>query len=313
MPANVDPDLTDDTLPTPEEAILRATGRERGLLRTLRNSRVLFYPGAGGDISPALRFAEIGAIDTVLYCDYINRVPRAVFDDLEMRGRFHGREARDVHASELGQRCRADFFPFVRAQSGRRDDDQANPVIGRVMQMRSYGPDEGLFTFIYLDTEAIQTYIHVWGAAGLAPLIVVVQNHLFGGLWTSLGGDCLMYTAAPLLPHFLYVGDGGSEPWPHYRQISRAVVDTRSLYKSQRTLWECTLVDRINPDSPLRFLVANDHTAVDPNRAALLQPFGMPEEVRRAAGIPPQSNPTPAGLQPVKTDGDSRRMGPDIQ
>jgi len=295
MPANVDPDPTDDTLPTPEEAILRATDRERGLLRTLRNSRVLFYPGAGRDISPALRFAEIGAIDTVLYCDYINRVPRAVFDDLEMRGRFHGREARDVHASELGQRCRADFFPALQHRWGRRDDDEANPVIGGVMEMRSYGPDAGLFTFIYLDTEAIQTYIHVWGVAGDAPLIVVVQNHGFGGLWTSLGGDCLMYTAAPLLPLFLYVGDIGSEAWPNYRQISRAALDAQSMHRSQRSLWECTLPDRINPDSPLRFLVANDHTAADPNRAARLQPFGMPEEVRRAAGIPLQSNPTPGG------------------
>ena len=212
MPANVDPDPTDDTLPTPEEAILRATDRERGLLRTLRNSRVLFYPGAGRDISPALRFAEIGAIDTVLYCDYINRVPRAVFDDLEMRGRFHGREARDVHASELGQRCRADFFPALQHRWGRRDDDEANPVIGGVMEMRSYGPDAGLFTFIYLDTEAIQTYIHVWGVAGDAPLIVVVQNHGFGGLWTSLGGDCLMYTAAPLLPFFFTSGISAVKP-----------------------------------------------------------------------------------------------------
>lgn len=295
MPASFDPDLTDDTLPTPEEAILRATNRESGLPCTLRNSRVLFYPGAGEDISPALRFAEIGAIDTVLYCDYINRAPRAVFDDLAMMGRYHGREVRDVRASELGQRCRADFFPALRHRWGRRDDDEANPVIGSVMEMRSYSCDAWPITFIYLDTEAIQTYIHVWGVAGLAPLIVVVQNHGRGGLWTSLGGDCLMYTAASLLPHFLYIGDIGSEAWPNYRQISRAALDARSMHRSQRTLWECTLPDRINPDSPLRFLVAKDDTAADPNRAARLQPFGMPEEVRRAAGVPPQANPTPGG------------------
>jgi len=287
MHGDVEPDLTDDALPTPEEAFLRASGRESGLLRTLRNSRVLFYPGAGGDISPALRFAEIGAIDTVLYCDYIDRVPRAVFNDFAMMGRHRGREARDVHASELGQRCRADFFPCSRRRWGRRDDDASNPVIGRVMELRLYGPDEAPLTFIYLDTEAIQTYIHVWSMVRCAPLIVVVQDHGRGGLWTQLGGDCLMYTAAPVLPRFLWVG---SNAWPNYSQISRPDVDHHSLHRNERTLWECTLPDRINPDSPLRFLVADDPTVVDANRAARLQPFEIPVDVRRRAGIPAQSH-----------------------
>ncbi|MBM4059057.1 MAG: hypothetical protein FJ275_12630, partial [Planctomycetes bacterium] len=260
MQRDLDPDPTRGTLPAPKDAFLRASGRASGLLHTLRNSRVLFYPGAGSDISPALRFAAIGAIDTVLYCDYIDRVPRV---DFEMMGHYRAREDRDVHASELRQHCRADFFPAIRHPFGRRNDDESNPVIGRVMELQSYGPDEGRLTFIYLDTEAIQTYIHVWGAAGLAPLLVVVQDHGKGGLWTQLGGDCLMYTAAPVLPQFLWVG---SEAWPHYNQISRPDVDHHSLHRNERTLWECTLPDRINPDSPLRFLVASDQAVVDPNR-----------------------------------------------
>lgn len=287
MHADPGPHLNNNILPTPEDAFVRASNRDSALLRTLRKSRVLFYPGAGADISPALRFAGIGAIDTVLYCDYIECVPQRVLEDFERLGRHYGLEARDVHASELGQRCRADLFPSNRNRWGRRDDDESNAVIGRVIEMRSCGSDQGTLTFIYLDTEAIQTYIHVWGVAGRAPLIVVVQDHGKGGAWTRLGGDCLMYTAAPVLPQFLWVG---SEPWPNYSKISRPEVDEQSLHSNERALWECTRPDRINSDSPLKFLVSDEQNAVDPNRAAQLQPFRMPAEVRHRAGIPAQSH-----------------------
>jgi hypothetical protein len=119
---------------------------------------------------------------------------------------------------------------------------------------------------------------------------VVVQNHGKGGLWTSLGGDCLMYTASPRLPRFLYVGDDmGSEPWPHYRRISREAVDSHSLHRSSRSLWECTCEDYFNPDSPLGFLGFPDRDRPANARAAQLQPFMMPDNIRQRAGVPPRS------------------------
>ena len=44
------------------------------LLKRLRSSRVLFYPGAGDDISPALRFVHAGMVDTIVYCDYLRTI-----------------------------------------------------------------------------------------------------------------------------------------------------------------------------------------------------------------------------------------------
>jgi hypothetical protein len=86
----------------------------------------------------------------------------------------------------------------------------------------------------------------------VVPEAVVVQNHGKNGLWTPLDDDCRLYACAPILPRFLYVGDIGSQPWPHYHQVSREVVGRNSMHNSRRVLYECTLPNRINPDSPLQ-------------------------------------------------------------
>lgn len=306
---------------SPEEAIDRtAPGPDQvfdSLLHRLRTSRVLYYPGAGSDTSPAMRFARTGAIDTVVYCDYSDHPAEMVFEQIcaelgedtdrrlpELGHRLprdldplrhpvrhlDGTAMRDILASELGQHSRADFFPSARGILGRRGERDSNPQIGQIGEIRLPGAPGKRLSFLYLDTEAIQTFIHVWGMAGCAPLVVVVQNHGKGGLWTSLGGDCLMYTASPRLPRYLYVGDDmGSEPWPHYRRISHEVVDLHSLHRSSRSLWECTCEDCFNPDSPLGFLASPDRARPDDARAARLQPFIMPEDIRQRAGVPPRS------------------------
>lgn len=198
---------------------------------------------------------------------------------------------REILAPELGQQCRADFFPSARGVLGRRGACDSKPGIGRIGEIRCPNAPGGTLTFVYLDTEAIQTYIHVWGIAGCAPLIVVVQDHGKGGLWTSLGGDSLMYTASSRLPRYLYVGnDTGSGPWPHYRRVSRGVIDEHSLHRSSRSLWECTFTDYFNPDSPLGFIAFPDRDRPDDARARRLQPFIMPDHIRQSAGVPPRSS-----------------------
>ena len=297
-------DLGTGDLPSPEEALAGADPLVgTPLLSRLRGSRVLFYPGAGMDVTPALRFARSGAVDAVVYCDYLYGSGRGgsfdieeVFQKLEKsslgiddeigdplrppgnqprrrsryrRNRYHGRSQDDrdnlITAAHLGQNCRADFFPNDFKGWGSKDDDASDPVIGAkacFVDVEGEAPPLHLF---YLCTEAIQTYIHLWGNSGHAPFIVVVQNHGKGGLWTRLCGDCLLYAAAPKLPPFIYVGDISSEPWPNYRQISKTVVDPFSMHKSKRSLYKCTIPSHINPDSPLA--AARDSSEeIDPSK-----------------------------------------------
>ena len=124
-------------------------------------------------------------------------------------------------------------------------------MIGAYAEFRIRNSDTRPIAFYYLNTEAIQTYIHLWGAVGLAAHIVVVQNHGKGGLWTPLDGDCLLYAAAQRLPRFLWLGDIGSKPWPNYYEISCKVIDPHSMHKSKRSLYKCTRSNGQNPDSPL--------------------------------------------------------------
>ena len=311
----------DDTacLPSPEQALRDATTGtpERlrpdngNLLELLRTSRVLFYPGAFDDMSPALRFACSGGVDAVVYCDYSKRLDaygfKGLLDEFAYARRDRGSigrngshffanrpdEMREVRAEELGYRCRADFMPVLRHRWGRRDDDATQAVIGWRADLCAVGDDDRRLVFLYLDTEGIQTFINVWALVGLAPQIVVVQDHGKGGLWTRFGGDSLLYAAAPRLSRFLYVGDIGTTPWPRYREISCKVVDDRSLHHSLRSLWECAQPDLVNPDSPLRVVIQGSHSPVARERAAEMKPFHLPEAVRTMAGIPAPAVGTP--------------------
>lgn len=285
---------SDVALPSPEDAIMGASATlligsatpsesnapAGNLLSHLRSSRVLFYPGAGEDISPALRFAGCGVVDTIVYCDYLASFDggypniRETFEQYS-RARLPDSSAgqpnrsgsgvsshdpiswreistRPINAQDLGLESRADLFSTDHKDFGSEVGDSVNPVIGLSAVFGNAENDGSRINFIYLNTEAIQTYLHLWGAVHLAPLIVVVQNHGLGGLWTPLDGDCLLFASAPVLPLFLYVGDINSQPWPGYKRISCTVSDPFSMHKSQRSLYECVQPGQANPDSPLK-------------------------------------------------------------
>lgn len=105
--------------------------------------------------------------------------------------------------------------------------------------------------FVYLWTEAIQTYYNLWSSRTDAPFAAVVQRHGMGGQWTMLDGDCLFYAVATKLPEYLYVGDLGSVPWPNYVPVTRPRVDEYSMHRSKRVLFKCTHPMRLNQSSPL--------------------------------------------------------------
>lgn len=283
-------------LPSPRRALHQLhPPSEFPHLERLRGEKVLFYPGAGEDVSPALRFVQSGTIHTIVYCDYFasrksnypsiektlehfecysgmgedrddaadswSQVLSARGDDpvrLRRSRRHHRMHRMDefsyrgmgvLLAEDLGFPCRSHFFP-----SGQISNTQGSEI-GVYADFYGDSDDGQMIRFYYLDTEAIQTYLHLWGAVGKAPHIVVVQNHGKGGLWTRLDGDGLLYAAAAKLPEFLWLGDIDSEPWPHYRQVSAPATDRHSMHHSTRTLWQCTLSDRVNPTCELPNIV----------------------------------------------------------
>ena len=225
----------------------------------------LYYPGAGGDIDPALLFANSGAVSTVVYVDYLAGDSTNQFADVfhEFQRYANGRlgevagptswtmmETGILRADDFGFASPDAFYPnistFGDSERRNRIDEMA---VGR--WARFQGRAGRPLLFLYFFTEAIQTYLNLWGTDGRAPLVVVVQNHGLGALWTRLDGDCLLYAAAQRLPKYLYVGDLGSEPWPGYQRVSRDRIDRNSMHGSARALFRADAPHPRNPHSPL--------------------------------------------------------------
>jgi len=245
-------------------------------LRAALSGPCLYYPGAGNDVDPAVLFANSGTVSTVVYVDYLGESllhnVETVFKDFERASRetqFHARRDWKDHAGTTDPMWRLfETGSVTAADMGFLSSDAFHPTTGTYAYRSSEGPPEksvigrwGLFhdvngtartlTFFYFFTEAIQTYINLWGVHGQAPLAVVVQNHGKGCFWTPFHSDSLLYAASKRLPKYLYVGDIGSSPWPGYRQVSRSRTDTHSMHCSVRALFECATPSFHNRHSPL--------------------------------------------------------------
>jgi hypothetical protein len=247
-------------LPSPEEYLSRTlTGSNPPFIFP---PDTLFYPGAGCDIDPAIRFVRSANISTVVYVDYLwaNYIEET-FDRFGNRRHWNGERIyeiyrRNIVASDLGCSSAFDLYP----DNWFKKTEKPPEIIGTlaIFEQASFDYKHSFehrrsprtIRFIYLTTEAIQTYLHIWGLPKKAPLAVVVQNHCKGGLWTRLDGDCLLYACSPVLPRFLYVGNIGSEPWPNYKQVSCEVIDSNSMHRSTRSLYECIEPNFCNTDSP---------------------------------------------------------------
>lgn len=264
--------LHTDTLPEAAD-YLRHNENLRETFRSALSDPCLYYPGAGKDVDPALLFANSGAVSTVVYIDYLadsffQNFP-TVFEEFERNSgqmEFYDPEVHDyaecpvwraqdkgtIAAEDLGFSSRDAFYPNTHTWGRRENEDQSEKsIIGKWVRFHDTRGISRPLMFLYFFTEAIQTYINLWGIRDQAPLAVVVQNHGKGCLWTPFHSDCLLYAAATRLPKYLYVGNLGSKPWPGYRQISRPRTDHRSMHHSERALFQAKTPFAINPNSPL--------------------------------------------------------------
>ncbi len=243
-------------------------GRLSEKLRAALDAPSLFYPGAGMDVDPALLFTSTGVVSTVVYADYVSGRMFKAEEAFSRFERCHLSLSEDMRGlippyrtlldsgvltpTDFGFDSLLAFYPNRRTWGSDRDAYLGpDAVIGRWALLELSSLPSRPVLFLYFSTEAIQTYINLWGIRGAAPLAVVVQNHGKGGLWTPLDGDCLLYAASPRLPKYIYVGDISSTPWPGYRQLSRDRTDSNSMHRSRRALFESKSHFGINLNSPM--------------------------------------------------------------
>lgn len=185
------------------------------LLRPFLIGPVLYYPGAGLDWGPLLKFRRHAGVEAFVYADY-TRSRQEVEGGLAAIPGYAIARLDRLEPVDLGACAWADLW-HPEALAGHHGNPETAFAFYAVLYSEAARQSA---TMLYLGTEAVQTYGFLWGERPQRPDVVVLQDHGWGGGWSHFGADHHLYRLASLNPPpFLYVGEG-TESWPGYRQVS---------------------------------------------------------------------------------------------
>jgi hypothetical protein len=177
---------------------------------------IFYYPGCGVDHGPLVFGIKKFSIAAAIYADYA--ITKTSFlGMLRHCSEESVGETFSVSPKHLNQHS-WDAFWFEKEQS--RLFGSPSNAFGQAAWLPSENSNEPTL-FVFLRTEAVQTYANLIQTT-LRPTIVMLQDHGFGGNWTTFGGEHEMYEIARAhnaLPEFLIVAEG-TDPWPGYGQES---------------------------------------------------------------------------------------------
>lgn len=192
---------------------------------------VLYYPGAGTDTQPFRLFGGNPHLSRVIYADYSPSAHHR--QEVERLFKFRRPNARFVDLTPGDFGCQ-EWEEFWYGNSESREESTPAKAFG----IRGELPLHPRVRFDYLATEAVGTY-SVLLKAGIRPNFIVLQDHGFGGNWTTFGGRSQLYKLARqnnALPELLLVADN-TDRWPQYEQVSEPVENcgaakhTRALFR----------------------------------------------------------------------------------
>lgn len=209
------------------------TNRNHTSDNTKTSGEILYYPGAGTDYGPLIRFSGPTEVKTVIYADYgMEKEP--VIQFLSSIPGWSVGPMSDLQPLDLGLVASWEQFWPVNPKSRKF----ANPASAFGLRAKLVRQQDGVSVdFIYLATEAVQTYANLL-LAGLRPTIMVLQDHGFGGNWTQFGGNAELFKHAKgALPRYLLVGQN-TEVWPGYAPVSGGRVDAGQMHAFERVIFE---------------------------------------------------------------------------
>jgi hypothetical protein len=228
------------------EVYMHTVGRKALLQRG--GAPLLFYPGGRVDTDPFTLFCRHGGVEVFLYCDYLLPVSDARSFVRELPG-FSVEDMGALAPEDLGVDDWAQLWPTDEASMR-----MANPATAYALWARLVSRTGRQIFFAYFGTEAVQTY-HQLTTCGITPAAVVLQDHGFGGNWTTFGGpeSPLWHHAQLAAPAMLYVGEQ-TKPWPGYRQETDFCVRPGAEHQIPRALFTMGMpeVSDITGDPPAR-------------------------------------------------------------
>lgn len=208
------------------------------------NSRVVFYPGSGIDAHPVRLFGSSHSAHCFLYADYsqsrkalMQRLdnPRQCFKGYHTLTRVHLRQndlvnhwTSHVHPTEFNY-AYASVPPFGFFEVLERDPDFDDEHGGNRLAILFLGAD-GIATYDALFCQANRLS---------APFAALIQDHGFGGNYSSFGRNGLLEKIAfrtGVFPSYLLVAEDSQE-WEGYRLIPGLTSDMGGMHGTARALY----------------------------------------------------------------------------
>lgn len=187
--------------------------------------KTIYYPGAGLDFSSFYVFSHYSNIQSVYFVDYLN-----VEEYLPIRSMM------DNRADQLAVLSPQDFNKTMWSEFWANElehmewvfgaDNNSENAWGRKVAFKHPKKTEQNFDFYYLGTEGVKT-AEILLENKIYPNLVVLQDHGYGGNWTSFGGaDSPLYKVmSNHLPEYLLAAtpdtEGNTHIWPGYEKVAQ--------------------------------------------------------------------------------------------
>ncbi len=210
-------------------------------------SRIVYYPGAGTDGQPVAVFGGSGAAHCFVYVDYgLTRQAVETQLDHPQHGFMGYTSITRVNVAEH------QLTPAGRARHFQPGDPTPNRhFIGtepyaflEILQRRpEFGPDHGpdRLAIVCMGVDGVAAYDALFCQGGRpAPFAVVLQDHGYGGNYTTFGAGGLLHSIAVRtnrIPEMLLVATANTTPWPGYAEIQGAVAGGGGMHQVNRCLF----------------------------------------------------------------------------
>jgi hypothetical protein len=205
---------------------------DREVARNFLASRVVFYPGAGADLHTIKVFGRAQSAHCFVHADYGAQTEPQDFDGYKVAVRQQLDYASLVKL--FGMNAEHPFpgcwEGFATAEAIERG--QSWWVVYRIAGAAD-DRDQPCFAVLHAYAEAVWLYWNFWALRQSAPYAVLLQDHGFGGNWTTFGGptdaanEAALYQLAlqtNAFPRWLLVGNG-TAVWPGYERATADEVE----------------------------------------------------------------------------------------
>ncbi len=190
------------------------------------SSRIVYYPGSGTDGHAFELLCGMHSVHCVLHIDYDTSaidVKRA----LSPGSPHHIAGYRPCVQSLLTQADAAAFLALQPELCPHCRESFVRSALWTVLERQQdfddqHGPKR--IAFLHVQADAIWVCCSVWSALDRSPFAVVIQDHGYGGNWTTFGGEnSPLYTfqrkPQQAFPRWLLVAEN-TDPWPGYYEAS---------------------------------------------------------------------------------------------